>query len=260
MKIYNNKGEVKTAAQEGEVSAFDLAIIIDEHPEFVDNDITKLVYEKEFNFFINQAFSAIEKGIQNTDFKSIEFKAALRSIRNAEVTVEVAKDLKIDIGIDYSLLKEAIKQLYSLASDDFKLSLYFLNYINKATSDFGNCEDHIEKILPGLAQEYTKPLLKLLRKTAKRFRGSRKTTRYGNNLSKYLEELELIKDYIIYPHKEIEEIKSIAFDRGVLYFLKEAKNLPEDDPKKIEYEKVAQKNAELLEREIPLEYQKDLPL
>jgi len=106
--------------------------------------------------------------------------------------------------------------------------------------------DEVKGQLPELAQKHAEYLLREARKNAKHFKTTRKRPAHKNKLRAYLEELESVKDYGVNPEDEINEILYIAYKKGVKYFREEADKFAEDNPRKSEYLRVAEKNEEYL--------------
>ncbi|MCK4730569.1 MAG: hypothetical protein KAT28_04570 [Candidatus Aenigmarchaeota archaeon] len=191
----NSKDELEIAVDKGEISVFELAVIEDEHPEFIDDELKQRVYEKEFEFFIGRL-----------PFYKGSFTTYLSCIKDAENILKVGK--KLSYNIDSSPL------------------------------------DEIKEQLPELAQKHAEYLIREARKNAKRFKRTRKHPVYRN--LRFLENLEDLRDYGINPDDEINEILYIAYKKGVKYFIEEANKFAEDDSRKSEYLRVAERNEEYL--------------
>ena len=233
-----NKGPLEELVID-ELSVSDLKAIAIDSPFAILNFGT-VVYTNEINQYITRSIG---------NFSSKRYAVSLTDIKFAEMLFHEAN--KQNLEISAAPLEEAVQQMYGSSHNNFNGSVALLEYVNESKID--SIRVYQEKI-----EDYVKANLKEgVKKIIKRAKATAKMTINRDRIHWMLDDFEKLRKlekygYTFTKEKE-DEIRELAYNKGVLYCLRLVEGKKSYDPQRARrLYAIAVYNAHILGKELPI--------
>lgn len=240
--------EIEKAAQAGHLLVYDIEGLELENPSLVTDTTREAAYKKEISLRIGQAIGGFQYGVK---LRKGSYEDSIHALQDAEKRITEANAKQYQI--DYSILETTIQKIIQIVSQNFTGSIALLSYLENSSIDVSEYKQEIKQNLPSNQKQYVNEELCLARRTAKNLRRTYKNdTDIIGGLEQSLKELYKFSSDVDIS-TEINEIKNIAYRRGVEFIVTKAQEYLSTKPKKVKQllEKAA-KNAKILEKYSPL--------
>ncbi len=241
--------EIEREAKEGNLLVFQIESYERENPSLVTEDARRFAYEADIPLRLKQASS------------SGHIKGNIESLKEAEQRFFEAE--KLGYKTDFSSFKKTIDELMKGYVKCFERAKLFCSYLEESNFDFSEYIGELKAKLPELAKETANHVLKKTKAAAKRLRKNCREIDKDlvKNVQRSLEYLDELRDFGVDEHSKVNEIREIAYKRGVEFVIEKAISYAHTDQKRSRrLLDRAEINANILGRDISerVEYVKGL--
>ncbi len=216
------------------------------HPNFVTEETRRKVYEDSIKIRIRQGVEGFAYAVR---FMEGHYEDAVLCLQDAEQWMGDARER--GYNPDTSLLKEGIEAIALTVNGNFRGSAALFSYLGNSGIDLAEYREHLEKTLPVLAQKYANHVLAMSRRTAKRMKRKKPVSK---RIAEDFDKIEGLRQYGVDEGEKMAELREVAYQRGVVFFLKTARDYAYDNRKRsVRALHIAERNAEALGKDISRE-------
>jgi len=224
-------------ARSGDISVDELTILGKRRPSLIKN-LGLSVFSKEIDIWSQHALVYFMNGSYTSFFNELKY---------AESFYNEARNYEIDISP--TSIEETFMQAYENAKDNFKCTVRLFEYSRESSIEsISKYEDELRESTEVLANKEARSILKKARSTAKM---SMKKGRIERLLEDFNKLAELGTYGYNYPDEKEEDLREVAYKKGVLFNIELIDKFRETNPERARKAyAMALHNVHLLGREL----------